>query len=491
VDDDAALPLNLIPLPKSVTVGTGHLHLTRTTRIVAPAEITSVAQQLAIILQRSTGLPLAVVAPPERRGDIVLELDSQLDALGSEGYELQVGEDRARIRAQAPAGLFYGTVTLRQLLPPKIEATAAVSDETWRLPRVAIEDTPRFEWRGLSFDVARHFFGVDDIKRVIDLAAYHKLNRLHVHLTDDQGWRIEIQSWPRLATYGGSSLVGGGPGGYYTRADYTNIVEYAAQRFITVIPEIDMPGHTNAALASYAELNADGTPPPLYTGTEVGLSSLWLGAEITLSFVDDVLREVAELTPGPYLHVGGDEAAGTSAAAYNAFMASVDAIVRKYGKRLIGWCEAGEAELATSALLQHWHTDCAGTIRGAERGNKIILSEANYAYLDMKYTESSPIGHTWAGFIEVQKAYEWTPVVSGVAETAIFGIEAALWTEFVETRDQADYMMFPRLAGHAEIGWSNATGRAFSEYRVRLAHHGKRLEALGVSFYRSSQVDWQ
>ena len=218
-------------------------------------------------------------------------------ALGEEGYELTIAPDGVTITAAGPAGLFYGVQTLRQLLPPQIEQATAQAGP-WTLPAGTIRDTPRFEWRGAMLDVARHFFGVADVKRYIDLLAYYKLNRLHLHLSDDQGWRIAINSWPNLAEYGGSTQVGGGAGGYYTQAEYADIVAYAQQRYIMIIPEIDLPGHTNAALASYAELNCNDVAPPLYTGTEVGFSSLCADKAITYTFVDDVMRELAALTPG-------------------------------------------------------------------------------------------------------------------------------------------------------------------------------------------------
>ncbi len=492
VDDEAIAPLNLIPIPGSVTIGTGHVHLSNDTRLVGPVAVHPVAEVLAEVLRRSTGFAFPIVNDVERRGDIVLEIDSALTSLGSEGYELEVESDRTRLRATSNAGLFYATVTLRQLLPPAIESTTLQS-EAWRLPRVSIEDKPRFEWRGLSFDVARHFYSVEEIRRFIDLAAYHKLNRFHLHLTDDQGWRIFIDSWPNLATHGGSTQVGGGTGGYFTKADYASLASYAAERFVTVVPEIDMPGHTNAALASYGQLNPSGNAAALYTGTGVGFSSLWLGQQVTIDFVDDVLGEVAAMTPGPYLHIGGDEAHETDPNEYNMFIDAVEGIVQKYGKTMVGWCEVGNAAISSSTIVQHWYRDyeqCAGTVAGVQKGAKVIFSYANRAYPDQKYDESTPWGHDWAGPVNVQAAYEWSPSQEGVPESSILGVEAAVWTEFIEGRQAADRMIFPRLCGHAEIGWSPAEGRKYEEYRTRLAYHGQHLEALGVDFHRSPMISW-
>lgn len=226
--------------------------------------------------------------------------------------------------------------TLRQLLPAKVEKDT-VQSGPWLVAGGAVTDSPRYGWRGAMLDVSRHFFTVDQVKRYIDQLALYKVNKLHLHLSDDQGWRLAIDSWPRLTTHGGSTQVGGGPGGFYTKDDYREIVRYATSRYLEVVPEIDMPGHTNAALASYADLNCDGVAPPLYTGTDVGFSSLCVGKDRTYDFVDDVIRELAALTPGRYLHIGGDEAHSTSHEDYVTFMDRVQPIVAKYGKTVMGW----------------------------------------------------------------------------------------------------------------------------------------------------------
>ncbi len=482
------LPVHLIPVPQSIEVNPGVLTLAVDVRVVAPDAGAAVAELLAAVLRRSTGYDVPVTSEPARDGDIALVLDPAAAELGDEGYDLAVAA-RVVIRARTPAGLFYGCQTLRQLLPPEVESATVVDSVGWDVPFVDIRDVPRFAWRGAMLDVARHFFGVDDVKRFIDLLAYHKLNRLHLHLTDDQGWRIEIQSWPRLATVGGASAVGGGAGGYYTQAEYAELVAYAQARFITVVPEIDMPGHINAALSAYGELNEDGQPTEPYTGTQVGFSSLWLDGEITYEFVDDVIRELAAITPGPYIHIGGDEANATDADDYRAFIARVQDIVASHGKIMIGWEEVGSADVATPTVAQYWR-DRAKAIAAANRGASIIASPAFHAYLDMKYDLQTPIGITWAGFTDVDKAYDWDPAIDGIDEAQILGVEAPLWTETVQTRADIDLLAFPRLAGHAEIAWSPRDGRSWHEYRERLAHHARRLTALGVGFYRSAAVDW-
>jgi hexosaminidase len=342
--------------------------------------------------------------------------------------------------------------------------------------------------------VARHFFTPDVVKRYIDQIALYKINHLHLHLSDDQGWRIAIDSWPRLATYGGSTQVGGGPGGYYTKAQYSDIVAYAAARHVTVIPEIDIPGHTNAALASYAELNCNNTAPPLYTGTNVGFSSLCVPKEVTYKFVDDVVRELAALTPGPYIHIGGDEAQSTSDADYRTFMNRVLPIVGKYGKQAIGWHEVAKVDPATSVIPQFWGTTTSNTpVRdAANRGSKVIMSPANKAYLDMKYNSSTQLGLTWAGYIEVQTAYDWNPgaYLSGVGESAVRGVEAPLWSETIRTRQDIEYLAFPRLPAIAEIGWSPWSTHNWDAFRQRLGAQGPRWQVMGLNYYRSTQIPW-
>ncbi len=488
IDDDPIGELALIPLPVSVAGDTGHLHLTEGTRIVASAGAEPVGELLAQQLRPSTGYPFDVTDEDAAPGDIQLQLDDG-EGEGTEAYRLTVSAEGVLITAPAAAGLFYGTQTLLQLLPASIESATAVDGVEWRVPMVTIEDHPRFEWRGAMLDVARHFFGVDDVKRFIDQLARYKLNRFHIHLTDDQGWRIHIDAWPDLTAIGGATAVGGGPGGFYTKADYAEIVAYAAARHIQVVPEIDMPGHINAALASYGELNPDGEPTEPYTGIDVGFSSLWLDGEITQQFVTDVLGEVAAMTPGAHLHIGGDEAAATEHDDYVAFIQQVQGIVGAQGKTLVGWEEIGNAALDAPFVAQYWRSS-DDALAAAARGGQVIVSPSAHAYLDMMYDAESPIGLFWAGYTDVEDAYRWDPVIEGLTEDQILGVEACLWTETVETRDHIDYLAFPRLLGHAEIGWSAAGAGSWDEYRTRLAAHGARLDARGIAFYRSPLVDW-
>ena len=417
----------------------------------------------------------------------------RLEAAGDEGYELAVTATGVTVTANAPAGLFYGVQTLRQLFPPFVEHDAYRANKARpvRLPAIRIVDRPRFAWRGAMLDVARHFFTVDEVKRYVDLVSMYKLNRLHLHLADDQGWRIEIASWPNLTARGAVTEVGGGAGGFYTKAQYADIVAYARDRFVTIVPEIDMPGHTNAALASYAELNCDGKARQPYTGTEVGFSALCVDKDVTYQFIDDVVREIAAMTPGPYFHVGGDEVKTLTEGQYVSFIERVQKIVASHGKQMIGWDEIAPINLLPTTLIQHWRPDGSPTAAVA-KGAKVIMSVANRAYLDMKYDADTPLGLSWAGFISVRAAYDWDPatIAKGIGEESIVGVEAPMWTETLANIRDVELMAFPRLPAIAEVGWSPA-GRDWDGFGQRLAAHGPRWSALGVNFTRTPDVPWQ
>ncbi|MFE5023707.1 beta-N-acetylhexosaminidase [Streptomyces sp. NPDC056656] len=496
----AATPLGqVVPAPASVAAGGPAYEITSKTRIRVEKdskEAQRVAGYLADVLRPSTGYRLPVTGDGGRDG-IRLELSSRAQDLGAEGYRLVSGRGSVTITAHKAAGLFHGVQTLRQQLPAKVEKSSEQAGP-WLVAGGTIEDSPRYGYRGAMLDVSRHFFGVDKVKRYIDELALYKVNKLHLHLSDDQGWRIAIDSWPKLATYGGSTQVGGGQGGYFTKAQYKEIVQYAASRYLEVIPEIDMPGHTNAALASYAELNCDGVAPPLYTGTNVGFSSLCVNKDRTYDFVDDVIRELAAITPGKYLHIGGDEAHSTSHEDYVTFMDKVQPIVAKYGKTVIGWHQLTGATPAKGALAQYWGLDGtsaaekAQVAAAAQKGTGIVMSPADRLYLDMKYNKDTPLGLAWAGYVEVQRSYDWNPgsYLPGVPASAVQGVEAPLWSETLSTSAQVEYMAFPRLPGVAELGWSPEATHDWNTYKVRLAAQGPRWDALGIGYYKSTQVPW-
>lgn len=487
VDEDPIGNLHVIPAPRMISGDTGHLHFDASSRIVVSSDTQSVGELLASSLRSSTGWTWEVVLGEPATGDIVLQLDPA--GRDEEGYELEIDPRDARIRAATPAGVFYGTQTLLQLFPPQIEQPTVVEGVAWRVPMVTVEDSPRFAWRGTMLDVARHFFDAEAVKRLIDLAARYKINRFHLHLTDDAGWRIEIKSWPDLTAIGATTDHSGGDGGYYTQEQFADIVAYAAARFVTIVPEIDMPGHTNAALASYAELNESGERAELTPQVPFGSSSLWIDGPDTTRFVDDVVREVAALVPGPYFHIGGDEARVVESDDYVAFIELARDIVASRGKIMVGWDEIGVAKLDPPFLAQYW-LNASNAMAAQLQGAQIIASPADHAYLDMKYDESTPIGQAWAGYTDVRDAYDWDPVPEGLAEADVVGLEAPLWTETVADVADIDLMMFPRLLGYAEIGWSPRDGRSWDEYRERLAAHGLRLDAWNVGFFQSPLVDW-
>ncbi len=486
----------LIPAPVMVTQGNASFEITPKTTIYTDEgdeELAVVAAYLAAVLRPATGfqLPLQVVKDKAPEKGMYLKRSQDTKVQHQEGYIMNIGKKLLTLEAAQPEGIFRGIQTLRQLLPDAIEYKTTQT-ASWNISVGTVEDYPQYSYRGAMLDVSRHFFPVEAIKRVIDLIAAYKMNTLHLHLSDDQGWRIEIKSWPKLTTYGGSTEVGGGEGGFYSQEDYKEIVAYAQSRYITIIPEIDMPGHTNAALASYPELNCDDKAPDLYTGTEVGFSSLCVQKEITYQFIDDVIAELAAITPGPYIHIGGDESHATDKDDYIFFINKVQDIVKKHGKNMIGWDEVQHAKLAPESVAQFWASD-ENALGAVKQNVKLIMSPARKAYLDMKYDSISPLGLHWAGYVEVDDGYNWDPatLLKGISKANILGVESPLWTETIETMDDIEYMVFPRLPGYAEIGWSQDSLRSWASYKDRLGAHYKRFKAMDINFYESGKVPWK
>jgi hexosaminidase len=508
---------SIIPKPSSVKSTGETFTVTESSEIIVvegSEEIVAIGEYLAGKMRAATGYKLSIATSTGKfdEGNIYLTLDASA-SLGEEGYLLSVSNETVILTASNPAGLFRGAQTIRQLLPPEIELTTK-QDGPWEIATADIRDVPAYSYRGSMLDVGRHFFGVDDVKRYIDLISYYKINILHLHLSDDQGWRIEIKSWPNLAVHGGSTQVGGGKGGYYTQEQYKDLVTYAQRHYVTLVPEIDMPGHTNAALASYGELNGgtivpaegrielnranqilDGKTKPteLYTGTEVGFSTLRVEKEITFKFVNDVIRELAAITPGPYIHIGGDESLVTKKEDFIVFVNKFHEIVKNNGKTMIGWEEIAQGDIGDDVIVQFWNSPKYKDM-AMEKGSKLILSPSKEAYLDMQYDSTTRLGLHWAAYIDVDSAYSWNPtdyLNNTASKENILGIEAPLWTETVITMDDIEYLVFPRLAGYGEIGWSTDTTRHWDEYKVRLATHGPRLKAMNVDYYKSKLVPWK
>jgi hexosaminidase len=486
----APVPLgNVIPAPVSVRPGGPAFRLTSRTVIEAPAAARTVAERLREALQPATGFRLPILDRASSRTPVI----TLTIGPGEKGYLLTVRRDAVSIRAATAEGLFDGVQTLRQLLPAAIDARTPQRRD-WTIAGGTIADYPKYAYRGAMLDEARNFHSPDQVKQYIDELARFKVNYLHLHLADDQGWRIQIDSWPRLTRISGGAGTGvdGVGGGFLTKADYRDLVRYAAARYITIVPEIDMPGHVNAAQVAYPELTCDGVAPPPRTDTEVGYSSLCTSKEVTYKFAEDVIREIAAITPGPYLHIGGDEAHATAPADYVAFEQRVLPLVAKYGKTAYGWHQIAQAPAATRAVAQFWGTDDtdADLVAAAAKGTRVVMSPANQAYLDMKYTEDTPLGQDWAALIEVRDAYGWDPAtrVAGVPASAVLGVEAPLWSETLRSLADIEYMAFPRLPAIAELGWSSRY--SWDSFRARLGTYGPRWDLQGVNFYRSPQIDW-
>lgn len=494
-DVDNSQGFSIIPKPVELSRAQGSFTLTVNSKIYVQGkssnetdEIYNVGQYLKDKLSPSTDFSLDVIKsdnPPE--GSIYLTTVGGEEGLGSEGYHLDVTKDCVVLKAYTPEGLFRGIQTIRQMLPQDIEKSIVSAGKQWTMPCSSITDYPAYSWRGMMLDVARHFISVEDVKRTIDLIAGYKMNKFHMHLSDDQGWRIEIKSRPKLTEIGSSTEVDGGNGGYYTQEQYKEIVNYAMERYITVIPEIDMPGHCSAALASYGELNPDGQNAKLYTGIEVGFSTLLCRSEVTYKFIDDVIGELAAMTPGEYIHIGGDEAKSTTKEDYDYFINKVDKIVSSHGRKSIGWNPFDTAlQGPTDAMLQVWNE---GSDSAQSKGMKIILSPSDKAYIDMKYNDKTPIGLVWAGLVPTDKAYGWDPA-DYAPQKSIAGIECTLWSETIKNMGDIEYLTFPRLPGYAEIGWTPKNLRDWNEYKYRLKSHAIRMENQGINFYKDPAVPW-
>ena len=477
----------LIPIVKNV-LPTGEYFKLNKKVAIAFDESDSLLFPIIDVLKHSWKKTTGKTLESERAGqNIKLQRSNDFE---QEGYKITIVSKKIFIEASTNEGLFRAIKTLEQLILLRsfnLDTRAGFS-----LPTGIIKDAPRFAYRGTMLDVSRHFFSVEDVKRYIDLLALYKINYLHLHLSDDQGWRIEIKKWPKLTEVGGSTEVGGGEGGFYTQEDYSDIVAYAAENFITIVPEFDLPGHTNAALASYPALNCDGVAPPLYTGTEVGFSSLCVDKAITFTFMEEVIAEIAALTPGPYFHIGGDESHSTKKVDYNRFIDSAQAMVHANGKITMGWDEIQSTTLLPKTVAHFWRNE-KNAKNAIAQGNKILMSPASRAYLDMKYNDSTKLGLTWAGKISIRHGYEWDPanLVEGIGEENILGIEAPLWSETIEDFDDLAYLAFPRLLGYAEIGWANSDQREWETYKNRLVQHGKILKKKKVNFYPSPQLEWE
>lgn len=477
----------LIPQPLQVVASGSGFALDKYTQlsvVFKDQAFEAVANYLSDKIKNRTGIDLNSTSKSYTQ----ISIQQTDDFSNDEAYELVIEEDSLVLKAGTAAGAFRGIQTIRQLIPE--EPNETLTDyPIWIIPTGIVKDQPQFAFRSTMLDVARHFFSVQDVKKYIDILAYYKFNTFHIHLTDDQGWRIEIKSWPKLTEVGSTTGVSGGPGGFYTQEDYQEIVAYAAERHITVIPEVDMPGHTNSASLAYPFLNGNGKEIELVTSMAVGYSTFDTRKDTVYAFIDDVIREISALTPGPYFHIGGDESHVTEKDDYVYFVERVEKIVKKYGKTMIGWDEVATANLEGPAVAQWWN-DKENAQAGIDQGMKLILSPANKAYLDMKYDNNSEFGLRWAGLIPVDTAYIWNPEELFPIEH-VLGVEAPLWGETIRTISELEYLAFPRVIGYAELGWSTQENRNWEDYKKRLAHQRLFLDANDVNYYKSPVIEYK
>jgi len=515
--------LCVIPRPASAEMCEGTFTVDpQTTILVEPGhpELDRIGQWLADCLAGATGYQIRVDTSPERDvagTTILLRLADIETGLGEEGYRLTVAANRVTVCGRRPAGVFYGVQTLRQLLPPEIEAPQPVTGVSWTVPCVRIEDRPRFRWRGMHLDVARHFHDKEFVKRYIDYIATYKINVFHLYLTDDQGWRIEIKKYPRLTEIGawrkgtGKYYFDGRGdqkryGGYFTQDDIREIVAYASERFITVVPGISMPGHSQAALAAYPELSSTGGPFEVWTGWGISKEVMDPGKEEVFHFVEAVLDEVTNLFPGRYIHCGGDEvprdrwkASSHAQARMKAeglksedelqsyFTKRVERFLASKGRMLVGWDEIIAGGLAPNAVVMSWR-GTAGGITAARAGHDVVMVPNRETYFNyMQHTERKGPGHT--GHLPLMNVYHFEPTRGMSDEEAkhVLGSQACLWSEYLPTSADVEYLLFPRLFAMAEVVWSPASLREDEDFLRRVPVGLARLKRAGVNYYDGNE----
>ena len=523
----AATEPAVIPQPQIMERTEGVFKVTPDLVIVTNAASRDTGKFLAERLRPATGYSIKTVlrkGPSQtfHGGAIILATEEAKADLGAEGYELSVAPRVISVHAPTQAGLFYGTQTLLQLLPPEIFSTQVVKDFDWEIPCVEVTDVPRFAWRGLMVDVSRHFFTKQDVKTMLDMMAMHKLNTFHWHLVDDHGWRIEIRRYPKLTSIGawragvGFGLPAdsttayrkdGRCGGFYTQKDVREVVAYAQKLHITIVPEIEMPGHSLAALSAYPELGSGPGPftIPLSGGVKHGVYSP--AKPEAFEFLQNVLTEVFDLFPGKYIHIGGDEVPKGSWLNDSAcqalmereglkskeelqswFTRRMEKFINARGKTLIGWSEIRQGGLAQNAVVMDW---IGGGREAASEGHDVVMSPTTHCYFDgpqSRDRKAEPKAS--GGFVPLWKVYSFEPVPSGLApEFAghVLGAQGNLWTEMVPNMKHAEYMIFPRVFAIAEVTWSPKETRDYDEFLRRLKTDEHRLDQLGVN-YRSSAL---
>jgi hexosaminidase len=512
--------LAVIPKPRHATLQEGRFILNRDTVIVVDSDSFEKGWQLSHMLATATGYFLRIqTSAPDNQPWIEVRIDRALNALSEEGYRLEVTPRRLSIRAPKIAGLFYAFQTLKQLLPVQIFREARIAGVDWTIPCFQIEDSPRFKWRGALLDVARHFMPKQFVKRFIDLLALQKLNVFHWHLTDDQGWRVQIKKYPKLTEVGAwrkETLVGhwknnkenpkfdGKPhGGFYSQEDIREIVEYARARNVTIVPEIEMPGHATAAIASYPELG--NTEQPLAVSMTWGIhESIFNVNETSIRFLQDVLSEILELFPSKFIHVGGDEAVKTQWKAslgaqsrmkelglkdeeelQSYFIRRMDDFLTSKGRRLIGWDEIRQGGLAMNAAVMSWRGEQGGIV-AVKSGHDVVMTPTHHTYLDYyQSTDTSKEPLAIGDYLPLAVVYDYEPIPSELSleeSKHVLGTQGQIWTEYMPTPNDVEYMAFPRPAALAEVAWTPADQRSYFDFIERLRVHLKRLEILDVNY---------
>ncbi len=508
----------IIPVPREMKVQSGVFTLRPDTSILAGARDRETAMFLAERLRHGTGLMLPIRSTTRPvTGNIFLTTKDADPLLGKEGYELTVTADSVVIHAPTETGLFYGAISLMQLRPPPALGSVAASGVAWEAPCVTIRDNPRFVWRGLMLDVSRHFYTPREVEQVLDAMALHKLNVLHWHLVDDQGWRIQIKKYPRLTEVGAwrkginfgldpKATTAYGPdgryGGFYTPMDIKEVVRYAAARHITVVPEIEMPGHSSAALAAYPQFSCTGGPFNTDVSGGVFPGVYCVGNDETFEFIDNVLTEVFALFPGKYIHVGGDEVptktwaecakcqARKEAEHLNSdrqlesyFIQRIEKFVNAHGKTLVGWSEIREGGLAKNAVVMDW---IGGAVEAATAGHDVVMTTQKFCYLD-HYQSKDHVKEPKAigGFLPLREAYSFEPIPQNLPQqfqSHILGPQGNLWAEYIPNIRHAEYMIFPREAALSEVGWSSKESRNFDDFLRRLKVDEQRLDQMGINY---------
>lgn len=526
VSAQSTTEISIIPRPVQLEKTTGSFSISKATTIMVEnpdLESLRVARMFADRIQTAGGMSLKVVETKKyvAHKDVILFTTTGSDAtLGKEGYQLSVSRDNVKIMASTAAGLFYGMQTVFQMLPAQIEGSVTSSAVKWQLPGVEITDKPRFGWRGMHLDVARHFVPVEFVKKYIDNLAMHKLNTFHWHLTDDQGWRIEIKKYPKLTEVGAwrkETLIGHNRdkphkfdgvrhGGIYTQEQAREIVQYAKERFITVVPEIEMPGHAKAAIASYPELGVTGKP--VEVGTHWGVfPDIFNVEESTFSFLENVLTEVIDIFPSEYIHIGGDEAIKDQWKASDRiqqrikelglkdehelqsyFITRMEKFINSKGRKMIGWDEILEGGLAPNATVMSWQGE-EGGIAAAQANHDVIMTPIQSLYFwwyqGDKKTEPLAAG----GFISLEKVYRYDPVPSVLTPEQgkhILGAQACAWAEYMESPAKVEYMVFPRISALAEIVWSPKEGKNWNDFKSRMAKQFKRYDQRKINYAKVS-----